>query len=948
MVAMKLSFSRLTSPTFRPSATAVTAALALICLSATAAPPAWWQARGVLDSNQTHNDFAAVNTGQLKHIAKQAMLELDAKLPGGAGTAIHQLVDAWPQQTAGRNDFSAVNVGQVKAIAQLFYDRLNQAGYAQTVPWTNAIQSQNDYAAANVGQLKMVFSLCIDCAPIEDTDFDGVPDWWEIQHFGNLNDASGDSDQDKDGLSDFWERIFLTNPNSRDTDGDGLGDGHEIVTFAGLGLSAVNAHSRDPIVTDSQWLSAIDSDGDGINDRWEIANNLDPHNSADAIIDQEGDGLTAEEEHENQSDPWSNDTDFDGIPDGSDGADGEYANDPFNGQYPWQSIPLGGASSNQGRRIEFGTSVQSEIFDGHEYVTLTIIRTASGQVFYVPENGYEPFEPLFGEQIIVNITKPRLRRLVVTVNLANPNQAPWLVAVGFEKRNNMILVDFDSADGDPEWWQGPPYDIEHPDATPTPPEVKPLLPVEFKEHDSESGFDNFKRATKQAIGNEQAATLERPWLMVPGGGDRAAKAYLSGAGTSVLQLAVRNGAQSITPQRTGTADPLEVTIQGAGQGEQANVEVENARSLDLVAYDKKTLEIAVWAVTLVNDDQDTNIKPGKGKPNSVCVRARGNILFTNKAGDDVANPLNGYITTGPDGICQTTADSHDDQIIQPTKGEADAVITEPGANALRNTKPLGDDAITGQTLTTGPDGIRQTPEIKPRIAPVNVPSKAQLKNYLDTIYGKQMNVYFTVAEGAVDVSYDVAPGVDDVVTPPVGNPHPHPTMGINGMFDFFYNDAVSSEEKLIGNLAFNSNAKINVYYFGTPINECDRKSDETNSNIYGKAREIETNEICYISTSGSYGSGETIVSLSPEEVMWTTAHEIGHTGNLKHPRIIFYRSDGTVDDRGAYGVALATLEDDRKRLMMGPPQFLTNPKTGRIYALLIKPEWDEFRKKWGF
>ena len=57
---------------------------ALLPLMLAAVPPAWWQERGVLDSAQQPDDFAAVNTGQLKHIAKQAMLELDARIPGGA------------------------------------------------------------------------------------------------------------------------------------------------------------------------------------------------------------------------------------------------------------------------------------------------------------------------------------------------------------------------------------------------------------------------------------------------------------------------------------------------------------------------------------------------------------------------------------------------------------------------------------------------------------------------------------------------------------------------------------------------------------------------------------------------------------------------------------------------------------------------------------------------
>ena len=179
-----------------------------------AAAPGWWQARGVLDASQTSDDFAAVNTGQLKNMAKQAMFELDAKIPGGAGAAIHALVDAWPSQTVGRDDFAAVNTGQVKAIAKLFYDRLNQSGYALPYPWNSESPENDDFVAVNVGQLKTVFAFCVDCAPTADTDMDGLPDWWEMSKWGNLTSAGGSDDPDSDGLSHRLEFLLQTDPNT--------------------------------------------------------------------------------------------------------------------------------------------------------------------------------------------------------------------------------------------------------------------------------------------------------------------------------------------------------------------------------------------------------------------------------------------------------------------------------------------------------------------------------------------------------------------------------------------------------------------------------------------------------------------------------------------------------------------------------------------------------------
>jgi Bacterial TSP3 repeat len=46
---------------------------------------------------------------------------------------------------------------------------------------------------------------------LDDTDFDGLPDAWEILHFGNLN-ATGAQDSDGDGVSNLDEYFAGTNP----------------------------------------------------------------------------------------------------------------------------------------------------------------------------------------------------------------------------------------------------------------------------------------------------------------------------------------------------------------------------------------------------------------------------------------------------------------------------------------------------------------------------------------------------------------------------------------------------------------------------------------------------------------------------------------------------------------------------------------------------------------
>ncbi len=65
-----------------------------------------------------------------------------------------------------------------------------------------------------------------------------------------------------------------------------------------------------------------DSDSDGMQDLWEIANDLDPFDSADAIDDEDNDELNNLLEYQNNTDPRDNDSDDDGVLDGEEVTDG--------------------------------------------------------------------------------------------------------------------------------------------------------------------------------------------------------------------------------------------------------------------------------------------------------------------------------------------------------------------------------------------------------------------------------------------------------------------------------------------------------------------------------------------------------------------------------------------------------------------------------------------------
>lgn len=77
---------------------------------------------------------------------------------------------------------------------------------------------------------------------LTDSDFDGLPDGWELGHFGSL-DATASGDFDFDGLSNMQEYQIGTIASSADSDGDGIPDADEI------------ANGTDPLVVNGGTLT---------------------------------------------------------------------------------------------------------------------------------------------------------------------------------------------------------------------------------------------------------------------------------------------------------------------------------------------------------------------------------------------------------------------------------------------------------------------------------------------------------------------------------------------------------------------------------------------------------------------------------------------------------------------------------------------------------------------
>lgn len=171
-----------------------------------------------------------------------------------------------------------------------------------------------------------------------DSDFDGLPDSYEIEYGLNpLDPSDAPEDLDSDGLTCLEELTINTNPVLADTDSGGVLDGDEVT----YGLDPLDStddqgdSDLDGLTTAEEIAlgttpSNPDTDVDGLLDGEEVEPGLDGFETNPLDEDTDGDGLLdGGEVLQYGSDPTLTDTDFDQIPDGEEvlGTSG-YVTDP--------------------------------------------------------------------------------------------------------------------------------------------------------------------------------------------------------------------------------------------------------------------------------------------------------------------------------------------------------------------------------------------------------------------------------------------------------------------------------------------------------------------------------------------------------------------------------------------------------------------------------------------
>lgn len=234
-----------------PLLTGVCCALLVFALGRTQlcafVPPAWWgsaagPAYGIFDptGSQVQDNYAAVNIGQLKHVATLAKAELDGRLGLTAqdwAEAFAPDASPFPFSTASNpENYAPALIGQLKFIGAGFYKVLKKKAIGYDVrsgliaeglgdsdismvdgvyyPWRSSTPTAENFAPALTGQLKIVFGF-----DVADANSDGISDAWELTFFGTLS-VNPDADPDFDGLSNSEEYSLGLNPTQPATPTD--------------------------------------------------------------------------------------------------------------------------------------------------------------------------------------------------------------------------------------------------------------------------------------------------------------------------------------------------------------------------------------------------------------------------------------------------------------------------------------------------------------------------------------------------------------------------------------------------------------------------------------------------------------------------------------------------------------------------------------------------------
>jgi hypothetical protein len=377
-----------------------------------------------------------------------------------------------------------------------------------------------------------------------------------------------------------------------------------------------------------------------------------------------------------------------------------------------------------------------------------------------------------------------------------------------------------------------------------------LLPVGYKEVYPSSGFDG---------------ESEPNWLMVPENGSNDCKAITPASNdpTVWFQIGPPVSNVGVSPRSTHQAN-TQIAVNAEMRGDQSWVvpggsddwSSSNEGALGISVKKHQTKTVYIHKVTQHYGPTDyMPLQKGQGIPNVICVKPKPNatILDTsNHGGDDVEHPEDGTIDTGANGVCETTALSDHQQV---------------------------------QEIKVG-WGIHKD------ISPQKIPPVANLKKYLNDVFGQQTNTFF-----------EVVPGEDRVV---------NYDLDRSGILEVVNSSGGTGREE--NAIIVHRGEAFHIYYV-QDYRVWDVLGDRSVSHdSIGGAKPADNQRLAFVRDEC-------------RDIFFVTAHEVGHLLKLEH-------TDAEKLKDGSNNLACIPNSDGKKRLMYFRELLSGNG------TLLIKPEWD--------